>query len=191
MRSSRLNGISRGSSCAMRPMSSNCPRASTLRLARQLARDQRDGALFGADRRALERALDLADDEHGLLVIEAGIAAQRGDRRGAPRLRLRRDGDRRRRRSRSAVGSARNRIRIPMRSIEVAWTSPFASLPQPSGLWLLHRFLSYAEDRGWIYYRKKRGSYGGLGVTSNVPQHVRPVTQTPAGSRARAGMEAR
>jgi hypothetical protein len=36
-----------------------------------------------------------------------------------------------------------------------------------TGLWLLHRFLSYAEDRGWIYYRKKRGSYGGLGVTSN------------------------
>lgn len=36
-----------------------------------------------------------------------------------------------------------------------------------AGLWLLHRFLGYAEDRGWIYYRKKRGSYGGLGVTSN------------------------
>jgi hypothetical protein len=35
------------------------------------------------------------------------------------------------------------------------------------GLWLLHRFLTYAEGRGWIYYRKKRGSYGGLGVTSN------------------------
>jgi hypothetical protein len=35
-----------------------------------------------------------------------------------------------------------------------------------AGLWLLHRFLSYAENRGWIYYRKKRGSYGGLGVTS-------------------------
>ena len=34
-------------------------------------------------------------------------------------------------------------------------------------LWGLHRFLSYAEDRGWIYSRKKRGSYGGLGVTSN------------------------
>ena len=34
------------------------------------------------------------------------------------------------------------------------------------GLWGLHRFLSYAEERGWIYYRKKRGSYGGLGVTS-------------------------
>ncbi|HEX6162013.1 MAG TPA: hypothetical protein VFZ31_01520 [Vicinamibacterales bacterium] len=34
-------------------------------------------------------------------------------------------------------------------------------------LWGLHRFLSYAEDRGWVYYRKKRGSYGGLGVTSN------------------------
>jgi len=34
-------------------------------------------------------------------------------------------------------------------------------------LWGMHRFLSYAEDRGWVYYRKKRGSYGGLGVTSN------------------------
>ena len=34
-------------------------------------------------------------------------------------------------------------------------------------LWAAHRFLVYAEDRGWIYYRKKRGSYGGLGVTSN------------------------
>ena len=37
----------------------------------------------------------------------------------------------------------------------------------PALLWGLHRFLSYAEDRGWVYYRKKRGSYGGLGVTSN------------------------
>ena len=34
-------------------------------------------------------------------------------------------------------------------------------------LWGLHRFLGYAEERGWIYYRRKRGSYGGLGVTSN------------------------
>ena len=34
-------------------------------------------------------------------------------------------------------------------------------------LWALHRLLSYAEDRGWIYYRKKRGSYGGLHVTTN------------------------
>ena len=34
-------------------------------------------------------------------------------------------------------------------------------------LWGVHRFLTYAEDRGWVYYRKKRGSYGGLGVTSN------------------------
>ena len=34
-------------------------------------------------------------------------------------------------------------------------------------LWGMHRFLSYAEDRGWVYYRKRRGSYGGLGVTSN------------------------
>jgi len=31
---------------------------------------------------------------------------------------------------------------------------------------LLHRALSYAEARGWIYYRRARGSYGGLGVTS-------------------------
>ena len=36
-----------------------------------------------------------------------------------------------------------------------------------AGLWGVHRFLSYAEERGWVYYRKKRGSYGGLGVTSN------------------------
>ena len=35
------------------------------------------------------------------------------------------------------------------------------------GLWAVHRFLSYAEDRGWIYYRRKRGSYGGLHVTTN------------------------
>ena len=35
------------------------------------------------------------------------------------------------------------------------------------GLYGLHRFLSYAEDRGWIYYRKKRGSWGGLGVTDD------------------------
>ena len=34
-------------------------------------------------------------------------------------------------------------------------------------VWGMHRFLSYAEDCGWVYYRKKRGSYGGLGVTSN------------------------
>jgi len=34
-------------------------------------------------------------------------------------------------------------------------------------LWGIHRCLSYAEDRGWVYYRKKRGSYGGLGVTSD------------------------
>lgn len=31
----------------------------------------------------------------------------------------------------------------------------------------VHRLMIYGEDRGWIYYRKRRGSYGGLGVTSN------------------------
>ena len=36
-----------------------------------------------------------------------------------------------------------------------------------AALYALHRFLTYAEHCGWIYYRKKRGSYGGLGVTSN------------------------
>ena len=35
------------------------------------------------------------------------------------------------------------------------------------GLWLLHRFLTYAEARGWIYYRRKRGTYGGLHTTTN------------------------
>ena len=29
-----------------------------------------------------------------------------------------------------------------------------------------HCGLTFAESRGWIYYRKRRGSYGGLGVTS-------------------------
>jgi hypothetical protein len=41
------------------------------------------------------------------------------------------------------------------------------ALGAAAGLWGLHRFLGHAEDRGWIYYRKKRGSFGGLGVTSN------------------------
>jgi hypothetical protein len=46
-----------------------------------------------------------------------------------------------------------------------------------AGLWLLHRFLSYAESRGWIYYRKKRGSYGGLGVTSTFLNMYDPSRQ--------------
>ena len=44
---------------------------------------------------------------------------------------------------------------------------PGSRLVAAVALWVLHRFLTYAEERGWIYYRKKRGSYGGLGVTSN------------------------
>src|SRR5687767_11595168 len=49
-----------------------------------------------------------------------------------------------------------------------------------AGLWVLHCFLSYAEDRGWIYYRKKYGSYAGLGVTSsflNMYDHSRKHLQ--------------
>lgn len=34
-------------------------------------------------------------------------------------------------------------------------------------LWLLHRLLLYWESRGYIYYLKGSGSYGGLGVTSD------------------------
>jgi len=34
-------------------------------------------------------------------------------------------------------------------------------------LYALHRFLTYAEARGWVYYRKKKGTYGGLHVTTN------------------------
>jgi hypothetical protein len=34
------------------------------------------------------------------------------------------------------------------------------------GLVAVHRLLRAAEDRGWIYYWKRRGSYGDLGVTS-------------------------
>jgi hypothetical protein len=47
--------------------------------------------------------------------------------------------------------------------IDRAWTFAIAAL----ALVMLHYFLSYAEDRGWVYYRRRRGSYGGLGVTSN------------------------
>ena len=46
-----------------------------------------------------------------------------------------------------------------------------------AALWLLHRVLSYAENRGWIYYRKKRGSYGGLGVTSTFLNMYDPSRQ--------------
>jgi len=31
----------------------------------------------------------------------------------------------------------------------------------------LHYGLVHAEDRGWIYYRRRRGSYGGLGTTTD------------------------
>lgn len=47
--------------------------------------------------------------------------------------------------------------------IHPGWTVAFAA----AVLFAVHRLLSYAEDRGWVYYRKRRGSYGGLGVTSN------------------------
>ena len=58
-------------------------------------------------------------------------------------------------------------------------------------LWGLHRFLTYAEDRGWIYYRKKRGSYGGLGVTSNFLNMYDPSRKHLQQVRARRGVEAR
>jgi hypothetical protein len=44
-------------------------------------------------------------------------------------------------------------------------------------LWGLHRGLSYAEGRGWIYYRKKRGSYGGLHSTTNFLNMYDPSRQ--------------
>ena len=58
-------------------------------------------------------------------------------------------------------------------------------------LWGLHRFLTYAEERGWIYYRKKRGSYGGLGVTSNFLNMYDPSRRHLQEVRARSGVEAR
>ena len=36
-----------------------------------------------------------------------------------------------------------------------------------ASLLAFHFFLSYAEQRGWVYYRKGRGSYGGLGTATN------------------------
>jgi hypothetical protein len=47
-------------------------------------------------------------------------------------------------------------------SVHPAWTVALVG----AVLFGLHRALVFAEDRGWIYYRKRRGSYGGLGVTS-------------------------
>ena len=64
--------------------------------------------------------------------------------------------------SRKVRANARNRILVQC-YIDTVLTIAAWIL----GLWLLHRLLTYAEGRGWIYYRKKRGSYGGLGVTSN------------------------
>ena len=59
-----------------------------------------------------------------------------------------------------------------------------------AALWGLHHFLSYAEDRGSIYYRKKRGSYGGLGVTSNFlnmydpsRKHLQEIVREPEWKR--------
>jgi len=46
--------------------------------------------------------------------------------------------------------------------VHPAWTIVLAAIV----LLGLHRVLRYCEDRGWIYYARKRGSYGGLGVTS-------------------------
>lgn len=43
-----------------------------------------------------------------------------------------------------------------------------------AAVWPVHRLLTYAESRGWIYYRKRRGSYGGLGVTSNFLNMYEP-----------------
>ena len=33
-------------------------------------------------------------------------------------------------------------------------------------LWVLHSVAQWAEDRGWIYYRKKRGSSGTLSAAA-------------------------
>jgi hypothetical protein len=33
-------------------------------------------------------------------------------------------------------------------------------------LWLLHSVAQWAEERGWIYYRKKRGSSGTLSAAA-------------------------
>jgi len=47
--------------------------------------------------------------------------------------------------------------------VHPAWTVALLG----SLLFGLHRLLVYCESRGWIHYMKRRGSYGGLGVTSN------------------------
>jgi len=60
----------------------------------------------------------------------------------------------------ASVGAVTLAPRWP--DVHPAWTAALAVL----ALLGLHRFLQYCERRGWIYYTQKRGSYGGLGVTS-------------------------
>jgi hypothetical protein len=66
------------------------------------------------------------------------------------------------------------------------WTFAAAIL----GLVALHYYADYAEKRGWVYYRKRRGSYGGLGVTSNFlnmydpsRRHLQQVVREPEWKR--------
>jgi hypothetical protein len=62
-----------------------------------------------------------------------------------------------------AVGVVAGALSPVWPDIGRGWTMAIAAI----GLGALHCFLDYAENRGWIYYRKRRGSDGGLGVTSN------------------------
>ena len=83
--------------------------------------------------------------------------------------------------------NVRKRIFVNANKCGVLWFFLGAAIM----LWGLHRFLTYAEDRGWIYYRKKRGSYGGLGVTSNFLNIYDPSRKHLQQVGAPRGVEAR
>lgn len=63
---------------------------------------------------------------------------------------------------------------LPLVALVLAASGPLrASLSAPvqavlvlAAVYGLHRLLIAGEDRGWVHYRKRRGSYGGLGVKS-------------------------
>lgn len=57
--------------------------------------------------------------------------------------------------------------------VHPAWTIASMAL----ALLALHRFLRYCEARGWINYTRKRGSHGGLGVTSDFLNMYDPSRQ--------------
>ena len=73
----------------------------------------------------------------------------------------------------AALGVAAWALALAWPGLGVAGTGAAALLV----LWGLHRLLLWAEGRGWICYRKKRGSHGGLGATAEFLTMYDPSRQ--------------